>query len=206
MQILQKRWWAALALGAAGVAGLQGLEASFEALVGSADDMAEMMVRMMPGDHRPIQHPGQADPTATRPIPELHDALARGALKGKQNLGGWCAAGDMLRPCPDLQDRFEHYLQALGEITLAEARVLIEDDARRELGEVRAYQVMALFDHYWAARTYDFQNELDARDDAARAAAVQERRVVRDRLLGEEWSRAFFRQGDMGVQAAATSP
>jgi lipase chaperone LimK len=124
---------------------------------------------------------------------QLRAVLAAGALRGTKPYGDWCVSADKgLQPCLALRDRFEYYINGVGDITLAEVRVIIGDEALRAHGVQQAAEIITVYDRYWAARTYNFVNRVDMNDPVRWKAALDERHQVRKQSLGEAWAEAFY--------------
>jgi lipase chaperone LimK len=101
-----------------------------------------------------------------------------------------------------LRDRFEYYINGLGEITAVEVRSLIEDEARRELGAALAARIMAVFDAYWLVRNHTYASHLDMADTGTWLPALREVQDFRKRTMGEAWARAFFAEDDQEFMAS----
>jgi hypothetical protein len=124
-----------------------------------------------------------------------------GSLVGTQPAGDWCInAQQQFQPCEGLRQRFEYYLLGLGEVGVADVRALIEDDARKSLGEAQSAQIMALFDKYWQIRTYDWKNHFTQSDRTTWLPVFEEQRTVRRQIMGGAWADAFFLEEEQHFQ------
>ncbi len=138
-----------------------------------------------------------APPGRTRSPAELRSVLQQGSFAGTSPVGSWCvSATQNLAPCLGLRARFEYYINGLGEISSAEVRVLIEDEARRAHGDALAMQIMAVYDRYWLARNHNLNRQVDMADVTTWLPALEEAQRVRLQTLGAEWSKAFFSEDD----------
>ncbi len=122
--------------------------------------------------------------------------FVKGSLQGTEPAGNWCidtSRTDALKPCSALRERFEYYLLGLGgEITIDEARGLIEQDSLSDNGEALTRQIMTLWDQYWQLRNYAWSNHLEMTNRGTWMPMLEEMRMVRRQILGEEWATAFF--------------
>ncbi|MEY4765653.1 MAG: hypothetical protein RI907_2326 [Pseudomonadota bacterium] len=145
---------------------------------------------------------GDQPVAGSRTPSELRDVLYKGSFAGTHPFGDWCVAeGRQLRPCPLLRDRFEYYINGLGEITPAEVRILIEDEARQAHGAMLATRIMAVFDAYWTVRNHEYPSRLDMADTSTWLPALREAQAFRKQTLGEDWARAFFAADDQEFMA-----
>lgn len=146
-------------------------------------------------------------PQATAPAPTTADALRspdvlrsilfQGSFAGTQPVGNWCVSStSALTPCLGLRERFEYYINGIGEISIAEVRALIEDEARRALGAQLAGQVMAIYDKYWAVRNHEYQTRLEMADISTWMPALREAQQVRRQTLGAAWAEAFYAEDE----------
>lgn len=119
--------------------------------------------------------------------------------------GDWCAEpGGHLRPDLALRQRFEYYLLALGSATPDEIRVLIQDEARKAIGDKAAAAIMAIYDKYMALRSAQPRNQLVLKDRETWQPAFEELKAMRRQYLGQEWADAFFKaEEDQFVQFTA---
>ena len=132
-----------------------------------------------------------------RPPHVLRAVLQAGSFAGTRPRGGWCVNGvGALEPCLGLRERFEYHINGLGEITEAEVRSLIEDEARREVGELLSQQVMAVYDRYWAVRNHPLRLRVEMTDPSTWLPALREAQMVRRQGLGEAWANAFYAEED----------
>lgn len=124
-----------------------------------------------------------------------------GSFVGTEPAGDWCVdAQQQLQPCEALRQRIEYYLLGLGEVGIADIRVLIEDEARKAHGPVLAGQIMALFDKYWQIRTYDWKSHFVQSDRSTWMPVFEEQRSVRRQILGQPWADAFFHEEETHFQ------
>lgn len=127
--------------------------------------------------------------------------LVRGSLQGTEPSGDWCVRdGKNLAPCKGLRDRFEYYILGIGEVSIADIRGLIEDEARREVGERITVSIMDIFDKYWRIRTYDWKNNFIQSDRSTWMPVFEEQRSVRRQILGQPWADAFFQDDEKHFQ------
>lgn len=143
-----------------------------------------------------------ADPTvAAAPASAAPDQVARtrarlferGSFAGTEPAGNWCVTPThQLAPCVGLRDRFEYYLLGIGEVSAADIRALVQNEARRANGEQLAAQIMALWDRYWQLRNYAWTNRVDPADRSTWLPVIEEQHRVRQQLLGADWAAAFF--------------
>lgn len=115
-----------------------------------------------------------------------------GSFQGTEPSGGWCVTGERLQACPELRKRFEYYILGLGEVTIADIRTLVEDEARRAHGEELARAIMTIWDKHWQVRTYAWRSVFVQGDQSTWRPAFEEQRLVRRQILGEDWARAFY--------------
>lgn len=131
---------------------------------------------------------------STRTPEQIRNRLFKeGSFAGTEPSGDWCVGSDqLLKPCEGLRGRFEYYILGIGEITIGEIRLLIEDEARRAHGDKIAAEIMAIFDKYWTLRTYDWKNQFIQNDRSTWLPVFEEQKSVRRQILGEPWAQAFF--------------
>lgn len=116
-----------------------------------------------------------------------------GSFAGTRPPSEWCVSTDLqLKACEDLRGLFEYYILGLGEVTIQEIRLLIDDEARRAYGDKLAAEIMAIFDKYWQIRTYDWKNKFIQGDRSTWLPVFEEQKTVRRQILGAEWAEAFF--------------
>lgn len=143
----------------------------------------------------PPNAPHTAD--AVRPPHVLRAVLQAGSFAGTRPRGSWCINGvGALEPCMGLRERFEYHINGLGEITEAEVRSLIEDEARRDVGELLTQQIMAVYDRYWAVRNHPLRLRVEMSDPSTWLPALREAQMVRRQGLGEAWATAFYAEED----------
>lgn len=134
---------------------------------------------------------------AVRPPHVLRAVLQAGSFAGTRPRGSWCVNGvGALEPCLGLRERFEYHINGIGEITEAEVRSLIEDEARRDVGELLTQQIMAIYDRYWAVRNHPLRQRVAMSDPGTWLPALQEAQMVRRQGLGEAWAAAFYAEED----------
>lgn len=127
--------------------------------------------------------------------------LVRGSLQGTEPSGDWCVRdGQTLAPCKGLRDRFEYYILGIGEVSIADIRGLVEDEARRAVGERLAQSIMDIFDKYWRIRTYDWKSSFIQSDRSTWMPVFEEQRSVRRQILGQPWADAFFQDDEKHFQ------
>jgi lipase chaperone LimK len=144
-----------------------------------------------------------AAPQRQRTPEETRNRLFKeGSLAGTEPSGDWCVGADqLLKPCEGLRTRFEYYILGLGEVTLDEARALIEDEARRAHGDKLGAEIMALFDKYWKVRTHEYRNNFVQTDRSTWLPVFEEQKAVRRQILGEPWALAFFADDEASFKA-----
>ncbi len=131
-----------------------------------------------------------------------HRLFKEGSFAGTEPSGEWCVAMDQkLRPCEGLRSRFEYYILGIGEVTIQEIRLLIEDEARRTHGEKLAGEIMLIFDRYWKVRTYEWRNKFIQSDRSTWMPVFEEQKAVRRQILGADWAQAFFADDESHFQA-----
>lgn len=142
---------------------------------------------------------GDAAPTAADAAPMRTPEQVRtrlfkeGSFAGTEPSGDWCATPDkQLKPCKGLRGRFEYYILGLGEVTIAEIRALIQDEARRDLNDKLAAEIIDIFDKYWKIRTYDWRNQFVQSDRSTWMPVFEEQKSVRRQILGQAWADAFY--------------
>lgn len=154
--------------------------------------------------------PGAAvDPAAVPPdgrtplTPEqVRQRLFReGSFAGTEPTGDWCVAQNRLTACSALRARFEYYLLGLGEVTVADLRTLVFDEATRAHGEPLARQIMAVWDKYWQLRSHAWRHRHDQADRSTWMPVFEEQRLVRRQILGADWAQAFYADEEARFQA-----
>ena len=192
MQMQAWKWAgvAALVLGAVGAAWV-GLERAGAARDRATGSTAEGWSMIRPGV-------GQGDASQPGNQPSLSAEQVRqklfreGSFQGTEPNGDWCVAAGKLSPCNGLRRRFEYYLLGMGEVTVADIRTLVNEEARRANGEEMGDAIMSLWDKYWRLRTHEWRNVFVQSDRNTWMPAFEEQRMVRRQILGEDWARAFF--------------
>lgn len=190
MQAWKMAGVAALVLGAAAAAWV-GFNRSGESGDGSsaATSGGWVMIRPGVGQEGSTQATGQSSLSAE----QVRNKLFReGSFQGTEPNGDWCTSTGKLSPCNGLRRRFEYYLLGMGEVTVADIRTLVNDEARRANGEELGDAIMAMWDKYWRLRTHEFRNAFVQSDRNTWMPAFEEQRMVRRQVLGEDWARAFF--------------
>ena len=142
--------------------------------------------------------PGQrakGDDGSARSLTSIRAAMAGDALLSQTQVAGdWAVdANGVLRPDLALRKRFEHYMLALGTVTPAEIRLLIEDEARKAHGEKTAADIMAIYDKYMAVRSQQPRHRLVLNERDTWEPAFQEQKAIRRQLMGVPWAEAFFK-------------
>ncbi|MFN3617597.1 MAG: lipase secretion chaperone [Aquabacterium sp.] len=138
---------------------------------------------------------GGADgaPAALMTASQVRQRLFKeGSFQGTEPHGDWCARGEALQPCAGLRSRFEYYLLAIGEVPIESIRVLVADEAQRELGDTLASQVMSLYDKYMDVRRYQPRNQFQQDQLHTWMPVLAELRSYRRQVLGAEWAQAFY--------------
>ena len=116
-----------------------------------------------------------------------------GSFAGTEPAGEWCVTADkLLKPCKGLRGRFEYYILGLGEVSIAEIRGLVQDEARIAHGDKLAAEITDVFDKYWKIRTYDWRNQFVQNDRNTWMPVFEEQRSVRRQILGQAWAEAFY--------------
>lgn len=146
---------------------------------------------------RPDEVPDSRD--ASAPVSERLSAeqvrvklFKGGSFQGTEPSGGWCVVTERLHACPELRKRFEYYILGLGEVTIADIRTLVDDEARRVHGDELARAIMAIWDKHWQVRTHAWRSVFVQADPSTWRPAFEEQRLVRRQILGEDWARAFY--------------
>lgn len=143
--------------------------------------------------------PEQAAPTDTVRTPDQVRTrlFQEGSFQGTEPAGEWCVAdGQTLKPCNGLRSRFEYFVLGLGEVSIAEIRGLIQDEARKAHGDKLAAQIVELFDKYWKIRTYDWTHHFVQTDRSTWMPVFEEQKSVRRQILGVAWAEAFFAEDE----------
>ncbi|GAA0748041.1 hypothetical protein LRH25_12635 [Ideonella azotifigens] len=131
---------------------------------------------------------------APRSIEALQQALyVQGPLRNSQPDGGWTVdGGGTLKPDIGLRRRFDHLLSAMGDASLPELGLLLQDQAGRELPPAAVAEVMRLWQRYLDLQQRSFAHNADLRDVSTWQPALDERMRVRRELLGPAWADAFY--------------
>ena len=138
--------------------------------------------------------PQAAEVSTVRSPDQVRNRLFKeGSFAGTEPSGEWCVTPDkLLKPCKGLRGRFEYYILGLGEVTIAEVRGLVQDEAKRDHGDKIAAEITDLFDKYWKIRTYDWKNQFVQSDRSTWMPVFEEQKSVRRQILGQAWAEAFF--------------
>lgn len=129
----------------------------------------------------------------TRTVAEIQQALlVKGSLRGV-DLPPWGSVrGQPLKPNRTLRDRFDFYLLAMGEASLAELSKLLRAHAEQDLGPDLATGIYAIWERYLQLQAYTFVRVANPADIGSMQAALQEHQQVRQQLLGAAWAKAFY--------------
>lgn len=198
------RWWAgagiACALLAAGAAWLAYSDAGQDAP--QAPPAAHPGPMAQGAERHTPSVAGNADTRpATRSVAQIEHALfAKGSLNGTQAPPWGVRRDETLKPTRALRDRFDYYLLALGEASLAELTALVRAHAERDLGAKTAAEVLEVWERYLRLQQHAFQVAARPDDPLSMQAALQEHSQVRQSVLGMHWAQAFY--GDEERQLA----
>lgn len=142
--------------------------------------------------------PGEAPEATLRTPEQVRTRLYQeGSFQGTEPAGEWCVAdAGQLKPCQGLRSRFEYYVLGLGEVSIAEIRGLIHDEARRAHGDKLAADIIDLFDKYWKIRTHDWVHHFVQTDRSTWMPVFEEQKSVRRQILGWAWAEAFFAEDE----------
>lgn len=142
----------------------------------------------------PMQRSADND-APVRSLSSIRAAVMGDALLSQTQVAGdWAVdANGVLRPDLALRKRFEHYMLALGQVTPAEIRLLIEDEARKAHGEKTAAEIMDVYDKYMAVRSQQPRHRLVLNERDTWEPAFQEQKAIRRQLMGVPWAEAFFK-------------
>lgn len=142
----------------------------------------------------PMQRSADND-APVRSLSSIRAAVMGDALLSQTQVAGdWAVdANGVLRPDLALRKRFEHYMLALGPVTPAEIRLLIEDEARKAHGEMTAAEIMDVYDKYMAVRSQQPRHRLVLNERDTWEPAFQEQKAIRRQLMGVPWAEAFFK-------------
>ena len=143
-----------------------------------------------------------AQPAANLTADQVRNRLFReGSLAGTEAGGDWCVADAQLKPCLGLRQRFEYYILGVGEVTLADLRVLVLDEATQANGPELAARIVALWDRYLQLRNHSYRSVFSQNDRSTWMPFFEEQRSVRRQILGADWAEAFFAQDEKHFQA-----
>lgn len=137
-------------------------------------------------------------PAAPRTPAQVRERLFKqGSFQGTEPDGD-CVVDAQGRLQPDLalRRRFEYYLLAQGEVTLAEIRSLIAEDACAGRSPDVVAEMLAVFDKYWQLRTYTPRHAFNTNERSTWMPAFEEQKAVRRQMLGPQWADAFFRDDE----------
>ena len=156
---------------------------------------------MLRPDEAPAPRDTSAPATTVLNAEQVRVKLFKGgSFQGTEPSGNWCVTGDKLAACPELRKRFEYHILGLGEVTIADIRNLVDDEARRAHGEDLARAIMAIWDKHWQVRTYAWRSVFVQADPSTWRPAFEEQRLVRRQLLGEDWAKAFYADDEAKFQ------
>lgn len=147
---------------------------------------------------------GVALPAAARGPGALPAAADCRGLTPAQR-GSWSVERGYLRPSEDLRDRFEGYLSHDDVASPRQLRDCLAQDAAKDLGPAAALAVTDLWDRYLSVRNRAWQHKLLRDDPRSWQPAIDERRRVRQQVLGPAWADAFYATEDR-VLANALGP
>lgn len=141
-------------------------------------------------DSGPVAQPAAALMTPDQVRTRLYQ---QGSFQGTEPSGEWCVTdAKMLKPCNGLRGRFEYFVLGVGEVSIAEIRGLIQDEARLAHGDKLAAEIIDIFDKYWQIRTHDWKNNFVQTDRSTWMPVFEEQKSVRRQILGMAWAEAFF--------------
>lgn len=140
-----------------------------------------------------IQHNADAARAGDAARAKVQNVLQRGSLRESELDGSWGDwANGVLQPSRSLRQRFDYLLTALGEAGPAELRHWIDDEVTTQMNAGAARQVLAVWDRYVTLQQQRFKNQPDVADPSTWAAALAERSLVRQQVLGRDWAQAFY--------------
>ncbi len=196
-------WWGvgALLLGLSGVAVWllthQGGPGASTDQVGQAPSGWDMLGADPHASSDPI---AASATSALTPEQTRNKLYKHGSFAGTEPAGDWCVSNDKLSACPELRKRFEYYILGLGEVSIADIKALVYDEAARAHGEKLAAEIMSIWDKYWQVRTHEWRNRFVQSDRSTWMAVFEEQRLVRRQILGADWARAFFDDEEKSFQ------
>lgn len=145
---------------------------------------------------------GSATPAARAPDDVAHALYVEGSLRGSSPDGDWGVdAQGQLRPTLALRRRFDHYLSAIGEASVAELRSLVQAQAVRDVGAAAAGDILAVWDRYLALQHHRWTTTADPSDALSVQRALSERQQVRREHLGPAWADAFYAAEEAQLRA-----
>lgn len=149
------------------------------------------------GDGTPV-----AQPQASVAAAVERRLYGAGSLRGTEPDGDWSVdAHGRLEPSISLRRRFDHYLAALGEASVAELTALMQAHAERDVGAAAAQEIRTLWDRYLAVHQHRYRTQVRLDDPQGWEAALAERQAVRRAHLGRVWADAFYSQEEQALQA-----
>jgi lipase chaperone LimK len=129
-------------------------------------------------------------------------SLAHTSLAGTQPDGDWgMAAQGRLVPSRALRQRFDYYLSLIGELSLADLRALVLQDAQQNLQQPALGQAMTLWDQYVQLQQHAWKHAVDLRQPSTWSAALVERQIMRRQLLGANVAHAFYADEESALQS-----
>lgn len=137
-------------------------------------------------------HEVAVDPTTLTPDQVRSRLFEQQAQASTQGLGNWCVQGDALQPCLALRERFDYYIDTLGQEDAVKLRTAIAAEARKEHGDKLAADIMQIWEKYWRLRTHTWQVQLDPADTRTWKQVYDEQTQARRQILGDSWAKAFF--------------
>ncbi len=128
-----------------------------------------------------------------RPMAQVEEALfVKGSLRGTDYPSWGTLRGEPVKPNRALRDRFDYYLLALNEASLAELTALVRMHAERDLGAQAAADILAVWERYLKLQQHAFKFAANPADPSSMQAALQEHQQVRQSTLGMHWAQAFY--------------
>lgn len=118
---------------------------------------------------------------------------AQPGLKGTQPDGDCVVDGaGRLKPDIELRRRFDYYLRAKDAVAAADLRGLVAMEACAGHSPDVAAQMLIVWDQYRQLDAYPYQYNFDSKNPVNWTPAFKERKQVRRKILGQEWSEAFY--------------
>lgn len=190
-----------LAVGAVGLAGRPAQPAA-----GPAGAPAGLPPDQRSGGMAPAAAAAERAPASGPAAADAAEAVHRqlfssGSLQGAQPDGAWVLDGQgRLLPAIGVRQRFDQWLSTLGEVSAEQLTALVQAQARRDLGEAGAAQVMAVWNRYLQLQQQRWTVALDGHDLRLWESALAERQRVRRALLGMAWAEAFYRDEETALR------